>query len=181
MMALCLETLQPCGEKRQHNGFCGYPRTIGVRDHEWVGVLGCDQLNVQRCATAGILLKELRGHEDRRLPSTWLHAPDCRCRTLTPPALPHDNSSTGDKPKKRDGWAAIVVALVVVLVVAPLLYVLSFGSVIWMAQSNRIDPTLKRELAVTYWPVVWTAEHDVPIIGPAIMKYIEFWVPTDEP
>jgi TRAP-type C4-dicarboxylate transport system permease small subunit len=74
-----------------------------------------------------------------------------------------------DRSTKRGGWAAVVMVLVVVLMVLPLLYVLSFGWVIWMAQSNRIDPTLKRALVVTYRPLVWTAENDVPILGPAIM------------
>ena len=82
-----------------------------------------------------------------------------------------------DKATKRGGGAVVVMALVAVLVVLPILYVLSIGPVVWLAQSGFISPSLGYPLEFVYSPLKWVADN-VPIIGPAINGYVELWRPA---
>lgn len=83
---------------------------------------------------------------------------------------------TDDKPgaKRSGGGAAILVALVVGFAFLPLVYTLSVGPVILMVDRNWIGQEWMPALEATYSPLEWTAEN-VPIAGPAIMAYAEWW------
>ena len=81
-----------------------------------------------------------------------------------------------DKATKRGGGAVVVMALVAVLVLLPLLYVLSVGPVARLADNGLIDQKWQTVFGVIYWPLDWTAEN-VPVVGPAIIGYVEWWQP----
>jgi hypothetical protein len=81
-----------------------------------------------------------------------------------------------EKATKRGGGAVVVMALVVVVVLLPLLYVLSVGPVARLADNGLIDQKWNTVLGVIYWPLDWTAEN-VPVVGPAIIGYVEWWQP----
>jgi hypothetical protein len=81
-----------------------------------------------------------------------------------------------DKPTKQGGGAAVVLVLVAVLFVLPMLYVLSVGPVIWLAHSGYIGTPLVPALGMIYAPLEWVA-HNVPVIGPAIDTYANWWQP----
>jgi hypothetical protein len=82
-----------------------------------------------------------------------------------------------DKPTKRGGGTLPVVILLVVLILLPMIYVLSVGPAVWMATSGRMNP---RTLEAVYWPLEWTA-NNVPVAGPAIVRYVELWDPQVQP
>jgi hypothetical protein len=95
---------------------------------------------------------------------------------LTPRHRTDDNSGMDDKATKRGGGAAVALVLVVVLVLLPMLYVLSVGPVARLADNGLIDQNWNTVLGVIYWPLDWTADN-VPVVGPAIIWYVESWQP----
>lgn len=97
---------------------------------------------------------------------------------MTPPARPRDNPGMDEKPMKRGGGTAVVLVLVAVLVVLPMLYVLSTGPVVWMAHSGFISESLIPVIGVIYAPLEWVA-HNVPVVGPALDQYVEWWQPAN--
>jgi len=70
--------------------------------------------------------------------------------------------------------------LVTLLVLLPMLYLLSAGPVARMARSGQLDQSWRSVLDIVYWPLEWTAEN-VPVVGPAIISYVEWWVPPQPP
>ena len=90
--------------------------------------------------------------------------------TLTERVRPGDNSSMDDKATKRGGGAVVVMVLVVVLLL-PMIYVLSVGPAIWLAERGRLS---EQSLTTTYGPLEWTA-NNVPVVGLAITWYVEWW------
>lgn len=76
--------------------------------------------------------------------------------------------------KRGSGGAAVLVVLIVGLGLLPLVYTLSIGPVILMVDRNWIGKEWMPALETTYWPLEWTS-NNVPIVGPAIMAYAEWW------
>lgn len=70
----------------------------------------------------------------------------------------------------------MAMVLVVVLVLLPVLYVLSVGPVARLADNGLIDQKWNTVLGTIYWPLDWTA-NNVPVVGPAIITYVEWWQP----
>ena len=84
-----------------------------------------------------------------------------------------------DKPTKRSG-TVIVIALAAVLVVLSMLYALSMGPALWMINHGWLDPTWAASpVAVAYRPLQWV-ENRVPIIGPTIATYTDWWLPAGQ-
>jgi uncharacterized membrane protein len=82
-----------------------------------------------------------------------------------------------DKPTKQGGGAAVVLVLVAILVLLPMLYVLSVGPIIWMVHSGFISDSSVSVLGEFYRPLEWVT-NKVPVIGPAIDTYANWWQPT---
>ena len=85
-----------------------------------------------------------------------------------------------EKPTKRGGGAVVLLAPVVLLVILPMYYVLSVGPVVRMARSGQLSESWRSVLSIAYWPLEWTAEN-VPVVGPAIISYVEWWAPPQPP
>lgn len=88
-----------------------------------------------------------------------------------------DEKQSDEKPAAKrggGGGAAVLVVLIVGLVFLPLLYTLSIGPVILMVDRNWIGKEWMPALETTYSPLEWTATN-VPVVGPAIMAYAEWW------
>jgi len=90
-------------------------------------------------------------------------------------AHPDDNSGMDEKPTKRGGGAVPVVILLVVLILLPMIYVLSVGPVLWMSSHDLIGESCGRVIETIYRPLEWVVK--VPVIGSAIVTYMEWWLP----
>ena len=79
-----------------------------------------------------------------------------------------------EKPTKRGCGAILAVALFILLVILPMLYVVSVGPVVRMVQDNRVAREWLPVLMLIYAPLEWTAGN-VPIVGPAIQRSVNWW------
>lgn len=78
---------------------------------------------------------------------------------------------TESSPDRSKRGAAPVV--VVGLFLLPVLYVLSIGPAIWLAEAGYLQGTVIEVLEVVYAPLVWLA-NDTPLGGP-IEWYVDLW------
>ena len=70
----------------------------------------------------------------------------------------------------------MVLVLIAILVVLPMIYVLSAGPIVWMVHGGFINKSLVPAIGMIYAPLEWVA-HNVPVIGPAIDNYVQWWIP----
>ena len=72
----------------------------------------------------------------------------------------------------------MVLVLIAVLIVLPMLYLLSTGPVVWMVHTGLISTSLIPILGSIYAPLEWVSQN-VPVVGPAIEQYVEWWRPAN--
>jgi hypothetical protein len=61
--------------------------------------------------------------------------------------------------ERKSSKAALAVCLVILLVVCPCLYVLSYGPYDWLCMSGVISPAMQAKLEVAYYPLGWMMLH----------------------
>lgn len=66
--------------------------------------------------------------------------------------------------------------IVAVVVLAPVLYVLSVGPVLWIARRTPMSPSMARIFGWYSYPLLWLTSHSGPL-GKYLMQYIQFWFP----
>ena len=81
-----------------------------------------------------------------------------------------------EKPTQCGGGAGVVIAIVVVLVVLPILYVLSIGPTFGMIANGWVSPTWAPTAVAAYRPLEWIARC-VPSFGQAVTQYTQWWLP----
>jgi len=76
-------------------------------------------------------------------------------KKLTCSGLPVDNRGMDAKDTKWSGGEPILAILVLVLVLAPAIYVASLGPAVWLYEHQYVAP---RVLVVVYWPLELLAQ-----------------------
>lgn len=85
-----------------------------------------------------------------------------------------DNPGMDDRPDKR-GSGAVAIVLVAVLILLPILYVLSVGPVAWLDSNDSLNEPMHSVAVIVYFPLSWAVNNGVPIVGPALAAYVEWW------
>jgi hypothetical protein len=81
----------------------------------------------------------------------------------------------------RLSGSPVVVVLVVILGLAPLLYVASTGPIVWFATRGYIpDGIVNRALTAVYWPLEKLADHCKPVSN-ALELYLAMWAAPQIP
>jgi hypothetical protein len=78
--------------------------------------------------------------------------------------------------RSREG-AAVVAVLLLLLVLAPLLYVAAVGPLVWLNGTGRINIAPDGAIARIYWPLE-TAVNNCEPLDSALQMYIRLWEPT---
>ncbi|HEX5106141.1 MAG TPA: hypothetical protein VFV87_20115 [Pirellulaceae bacterium] len=76
--------------------------------------------------------------------------------------------------RKSSGLTVVVVAAILLLMLAPLLYVAAIGPVVWLADRGMIDVDEHSIAAKVYAPLEWSANECEPVAG-ALEWYVQLW------
>jgi hypothetical protein len=77
--------------------------------------------------------------------------------------------------RSREG-AAVVAVLLLLLILAPLLYVAAVGPLVWLNGTGRIQITPDGLIARIYWPLETAVNHCEPLEN-ALQMYVDLWEP----
>jgi hypothetical protein len=78
----------------------------------------------------------------------------------------------GMNTQRRSGWA---VAVIVLILLAPILYFLSTGPVVWL-EAKGVITTDSPAMGFIYWPVSYGVEHS-PHFEWVLVRYLALWHP----
>lgn len=78
--------------------------------------------------------------------------------------------------RSREG-AAVVAVLLLLLVLAPLLYVAAVGPLVWLNGTGRINIAPDGAIARFYWPLE-TAVNNCEPLDSVLQMYVRLWEPT---
>jgi hypothetical protein len=81
-----------------------------------------------------------------------------------------------DERGKRRNAAPMAIALIVLLVVLPCVYVLSIGPIAYLV--NHGHPELAETANNVYYPIFWLCDSCAPI-GRIVVAYMELWTSID--
>ena len=82
--------------------------------------------------------------------------------------------------KRKSTLASALIASAVLLCVVIVLYVLSFGPVVYLASTGRIHYTPKDAREGFYGPLYWACDHSASFSG-AMAWYSELWIAASQP
>ncbi len=79
-----------------------------------------------------------------------------------------------EKQNRQGGSAGPVLIVAAILILLPVFYVLSIGPMAWLDSKGLFSETTHTVLECFYFPLALAVENEVPIVGPALMNYVEW-------